>query len=74
MASFNKIVLVGNLGRDVEIKALEGVNVLTFNMAVSQKWNDKDGNPKSIRTGLPLTTSPKATHSKTTSSKVRPYS
>ena len=46
MASFNKIVLVGNLGRDVEIKALEGVNVLTFNMAVSQKWNDKDGNPQ----------------------------
>ena len=44
MASFNKIVLVGNLGRDVEFKALEGVNVLTFNLAVSQKWNDKNGN------------------------------
>ena len=44
MASFNKIVLVGNLGKDVEFKALEGVNVLTFNMAVSQKWNDKNGN------------------------------
>lgn len=46
MASYNKIVLVGNLGRDVEFKALEGVNVLTFNLAVSQKWNDKDGNPQ----------------------------
>lgn len=44
MASYNKIVLVGNLGRDVEFKALEGINVLTFNMAVSQKWNDKEGN------------------------------
>lgn len=44
MAAFNKIVLVGNLGRDAEIRALEGVNVLTFNMAVTQKWRDKDGN------------------------------
>lgn len=44
MAAFNKIILVGNLGKDVEFKALEGINVLTFNMAVSQKWNDKEGN------------------------------
>lgn len=44
MATFNQIILVGNLGKDVEFKALEGINVLTFNMAVSQKWSDKDGN------------------------------
>lgn len=44
MASFNKIILAGNIGREAEFKALDGVNVLTFNMAVSQKWRDKNGN------------------------------
>ena len=44
MTAFNKIVLVGNLGRDAENKDLNnGGHVLTFNLAVSEKWEDKDG-------------------------------
>lgn len=40
----NKVILVGNLGADAELKALNGDNaVLKFNLATSEKWTDKDG-------------------------------
>jgi len=45
MASLNKIMLIGNLGKDPEIKTLEsGVKVASFSIATSENWKDKEGN------------------------------
>lgn len=45
MAGINKVILVGNLGGDPEIRTLEnGVKVAQFNMATSEVYKDKDGN------------------------------
>ena len=44
MASFNKVILIGNLTTDPELKQTQsGVSVCTFNIAVNRKYN-KDGN------------------------------
>lgn len=43
--AFNQIIILGNLGKDAEVKPLEnGFNVITFNVAVTEKWYDKEGN------------------------------
>ncbi len=45
MASVNKVILIGNLGQDPELKYTpSGVPVCTFSIATTEKWNDKDGN------------------------------
>lgn len=45
MASVNKVILIGNLGNDPEIRHLEGgVAVARFSMATSEKFKDKAGN------------------------------
>ena len=45
--AFNQIIILGNLGKDAEVKTLEnGTNVITFNVAVTERWNDKQGNPQ----------------------------
>ena len=42
MASVNKVVLVGNLGRDPEIKVFpSGDNVANVTIACTDKWKDK---------------------------------
>lgn len=42
---FNKVFLLGNLGRDPESRALpSGQPVANFPMATSRKWRDRDGN------------------------------
>lgn len=42
MASVNKAIIVGNLGGDPEIRALQsGARVATFSVATSEKWTDK---------------------------------
>ena len=41
----NKVILVGNLGRDPEIRSLpSGQPVASFSIATSRKWKDKEGN------------------------------
>ncbi len=41
---FNKVVLLGNLTRDVEMRSTaNGQNVANFSLAVSRTWRDKDG-------------------------------
>src|SRR5438477_12238265 len=46
MASVNKVILIGNLGSDPEIKFLpSGQAVANFNIATTEKWTGKDGNP-----------------------------
>jgi len=45
MASVNKVILVGNLGKDPELKYTpSGVAVCTFSLATTDKWTDRDGN------------------------------
>jgi single-strand DNA-binding protein len=44
MASYNKIILAGNIGKDCETRDVNDVKVMSFTLAVSEKWCDKDGN------------------------------
>jgi single-strand DNA-binding protein len=44
MAGVNKVILVGNLGSDPEIRSLpSGSTVATFNIATSEAYNNKNG-------------------------------
>src|SRR5262245_25017396 len=44
MASVNKVILVGNLGRDPEIRYTQaGEPIANFSLATSEKWTGKDG-------------------------------
>jgi single-strand DNA-binding protein len=45
MAGVNKVILVGNLGADPEARSLNnGGEVVSFRLATSESWKDKDGN------------------------------
>ncbi|MBN2747583.1 MAG: single-stranded DNA-binding protein [Bacteroidales bacterium] len=45
MAGINKVILVGNLGKDPEVRAFEnGAKVAQFSLATSESYKDKDGN------------------------------
>ena len=45
MAGVNKVILVGNLGRDPEIKYLEGnIARVGFSLATTEAFKDKTGN------------------------------
>ena len=44
MGSVNKVILVGNLGRDAELRYTPGgAAVATLNLATTEVWNDKAG-------------------------------
>jgi single-strand DNA-binding protein len=44
MASVNKVILIGNLGRDPEVRYLpSGDAVANFSIATTEKWKDKGG-------------------------------
>lgn len=44
MGAVNKVILVGNLGRDAELKYTpQGTAVATINIATTEVWNDKGG-------------------------------
>ena len=44
MGSVNKVILVGNLGRDAELRYTPGgAAVATLNLATTEVWNDKQG-------------------------------
>lgn len=43
--SFNKVILLGNLTRDVEIRAMpSGLSVGSFSVAVNERYKDREGN------------------------------
>ena len=45
MASVNKAILIGNLGKDPELRYTPGGQaVATFSLATSERYKDKDGN------------------------------
>ncbi|MDA0714818.1 MAG: single-stranded DNA-binding protein, partial [Bacteroidetes bacterium] len=44
MAGINKVILVGNLGKDPEVRHLEGGSaVANFTLATSENYTDKNG-------------------------------
>lgn len=48
MASVNKVILIGNLGRDPEVRNMpNGEAVANFSIATTENWKDKSGNPQS---------------------------
>jgi single-strand DNA-binding protein len=45
MAGVNKVILVGNLGKDPEVRAMEsGRKVANFPLATTETYKDRDGN------------------------------
>jgi single-strand DNA-binding protein len=51
MAGVNKVILVGNLGRDPELRYTPGGQpVANFSIATSESWNKKDGSGREERT------------------------
>lgn len=51
MAGVNKVILVGNLGRDPEIRYMpDGTAVANFSIATSEEWKDKNTGEKKSRT------------------------
>jgi single-strand DNA-binding protein len=45
MASVNRVILVGNLGRDPELRYIpSGQAVANFTLATNDRWRDKEGN------------------------------
>lgn len=45
MASVNKAILIGNLGKDPELRYTpSGAAVCTFSLATTEKWRDKESN------------------------------
>jgi len=47
MASFNHAVVLGNLGRDPEVRYTQsGQAVASFSVATTDRWTDKDGGQK----------------------------
>jgi single-strand DNA-binding protein len=47
MASVNKVILIGNLGRDPEVRhTTGGTAVANFTMATTERWNDPSGERK----------------------------
>jgi single-strand DNA-binding protein len=45
VASVNRVILIGNLGRDPEIRYTgSGEPIANFSLATSEKWTGKDGN------------------------------
>jgi len=51
MAGINKVILVGRLGKDPEVRyTADGTAVANFSVATSDEWKDKDSGEKKERT------------------------
>lgn len=51
MAGINKVILIGNLGRDPEMRYFQdGTAVANFSIATSEEWKDKNSGEKKSKT------------------------
>jgi single-strand DNA-binding protein len=49
--SVNKVILVGNLGKDPEVRSSQdGTKIVNFSLATSESWNDKTSGERKERT------------------------
>ena len=49
--SVNKVILVGNLGRDPEVRTMQnGGELVNLSIATSEQWRDKSSNEKKEKT------------------------
>lgn len=49
--SVNKVILVGNLGKDPEVRMTqEGLKIVSFSLATSETWKDRDTQERKDRT------------------------
>jgi single-strand DNA-binding protein len=56
MASFNKIIIVGYLGRDPELRYTpDGTPVCDFSVATTERRKDKSGEPQDVTTWFRVT-------------------
>ena len=47
MASFNKVILMGNVTRDPELKTTaKGTSIAKLGLAISRKWSTESGEKK----------------------------
>lgn len=47
MSSLNKVMLIGRLGKDAEIRHTQnGKAIANFSLATSEKWKDQSGQPQ----------------------------
>ena len=47
MASLNKVILIGNVGKDPEVRHLEtGTAVASFTLATTERYKNKNGEDK----------------------------
>src|ERR687894_2273114 len=54
--SFNKVIVVGNLGRDPEMRfTSQGTPVCTFSVATNERRKDKGGEPQDVTTWFRVT-------------------
>lgn len=40
----NKLIVIGRVGKDAEVKQVGGKSVINFSVASSETWKDKEGN------------------------------
>jgi single-strand DNA-binding protein len=51
MTGWQQVIIVGNLGRDAEMRYLQsGQGVCSFNVAVSESWTDRQTNERREKT------------------------
>jgi len=51
MSSVNKAILVGNVGKDPEVRtAQDGTKIVNFSLATSERWRDKSSGEQRERT------------------------
>ncbi len=51
VGSVNKVILVGNLGRDPEVRSMQnGGKVCNLSVATSERWNDRNSGEQQERT------------------------
>ena len=49
--SVNKVILLGNLGRDPEVRSTQdGMKIVNLNIATSERWKDRNSGEQRERT------------------------
>ena len=46
--SVNRVILLGRIGKDVEVRDINGTKCATFTLATSEKYKDRNGEVKEL--------------------------